>query len=175
MQHIRGAREERLSDRKQITIHTDGACLGNPGPGGYGVVMEWAGHRRELSGGFRLTTNNRMELLAAIEGLRALKEPCAVTLISDSLYVVKAMQQGWARRWRANGWRRDRNTLASNHDLWAQLLPLCETHQVEFRWVKGHAGNRENERCDALAVAAAQGRDLPVDAGYEVPADATPL
>jgi ribonuclease HI len=137
--------------------------------------MEWAGHRRELSGGFRLTTNNRMELLAAIEGLRALKEPCAVTLISDSLYVVKAMQQGWARRWRANGWRRDRNTLASNHDLWAQLLPLCETHAVEFRWVKGHAGNRENERCDALAVAAAQARDLPVDVGYEVPSDAALL
>ncbi|MBF6600128.1 MAG: ribonuclease HI [Dehalococcoidia bacterium] len=162
--------EAEAGGRRQIVIHTDGACLGNPGPGGYGVVLQYGAHRRELSGGFRRTTNNRMELMAVIEGLRALKEPCDVTLYSDSQYVVRAMTEGWARRWRANGWRRDRTTKASNPDLWEELLRLTEVHNVEFRWVRGHAGNRENERCDELAVAAAEGRELAVDAGYEATA-----
>ena len=156
-----------MSDLKRVVIYTDGACSGNPGPGGYGVVMLYDGYRKELSGGFRLTTNNRMEMLAAIEGLRALKERCAVTLYSDSQYLINAIQQGWAVRWRANGWMRNKKEKAVNPDLWAQLLDLCARHEVEFVWVRGHAGNVENERCDQLAVAASQHRDLPADEVYE--------
>jgi ribonuclease HI len=156
-----------MSDPKKVVIYTDGACSGNPGPGGYGVVMLYGGYRKELSGGFRLTTNNRMEMLAAIEGLRALNDRCAVTLYSDSQYLINAIQQGWAVRWRANGWMRNKKEKAVNPDLWAQLLDLCARHQVEFVWVRGHAGNVENERCDQLAVAAAQQRDLPADEMYE--------
>ena len=152
---------------KHVTIYTDGACIGNPGPGGFGVVLMYGGHRRELSGGYRLTTNNRMELLAAIKGLEALKEPCAVSLHSDSQYVVKAMREGWARRWRASGWRRTSKQPAINPDLWQKLLDLCETHEVSFEWVRGHAGNIENERCDGLANEAARQDDLPRDEGYE--------
>ncbi|MDE3095489.1 MAG: ribonuclease HI [Chloroflexota bacterium] len=158
---------QRSAPRKELTIHTDGACLGNPGPGGYGVILDYGGHRRELSGGYRLTTNNRMELTAAVEGLAALKEPCTVTLYSDSAYVVRGMSEGWARRWRANGWRREGRKLASNRDLWARLLDLCQVHDVTFRWVRGHAGNPDNERCDQLAVAAAHQAGLPADPGYE--------
>jgi len=149
-----------------VVIYTDGACSGNPGPGGYGVVMLYNGYRKELSGGFRLTTNNRMEMLAAIEGLRALTDRCAVTLYSDSKYLINAIEQGWAVRWRANGWMRNKKEKAVNPDLWAQLLDLCARHQVEFVWVRGHAGNVENERCDRLAVAASQQRNLPEDEGY---------
>jgi ribonuclease HI len=156
-----------MSDAKKVVIYTDGACSGNPGPGGYGVVMLYNGYRKELSGGFRLTTNNRMEMLAAIEGLRALNDRCAVTLYSDSQYLINAIQRGWAVRWRANGWMRNKKEKAVNPDLWAQLLDLCARHQVEFVWVRGHAGNVENERCDQLAVAAAQQRDLPADEMYE--------
>lgn len=155
------------SPQKTITIHTDGACLGNPGPGGYGAVLEYEGTRRELSGGFRLTTNNRMELLAAIKALEALKEPCRVTLYSDSQYVVDAVEKGWARRWQANDWKRNKKEAAINPDLWERLLQLTEKHEVTFRWVRGHAGNVENERCDRLAVEAANGRDLEVDSVYE--------
>jgi ribonuclease HI len=151
---------------KQVTIYTDGAAEPNPGPGGYGVVLICGAHRKELSGGFAQTTNNRMELLAAITGLAALKAPCRVRLYSDSQYVVDAMTKGWARRWQANGWRRNRHDKAGNLDLWERLLTLCETHDVEFVWVRGHAGNRENERCDALAGRAAKRSDLPVDGGY---------
>ncbi len=150
----------------QVTIYTDGGCLGNPGPGGYGVVLLFGKHRKELSGGFRQTTNNRMEILAAIAGLEALNRPCWVTLFSDSRYVVDAMTKGWAERWRRNGWRRNKKDKALNPDLWGRLLDLCEQHQVEFRWTKGHAGTKENERCDQLAVAAAKGYDLPPDEGY---------
>lgn len=153
--------------QKAITIHTDGACLGNPGPGGYGAVLEHEGTRKELSGGFRLTTNNRMELLAAIVALEALKEPCQVTLYSDSKYVVDAVEQGWARRWKANGWKRNKKEAAINPDLWDRLLQATEKHEVTFRWVRGHAGNVENERCDQLAVEAANGNDLETDSGYE--------
>jgi len=152
--------------RKNVVIYTDGACMGNPGPGGYGVVLLYDHHRKELSGGFRRTTNNRMEMMAAIVGLQALNQPCEVTLHSDSKYLVDAMAQGWAKKWQANGWKRNKKDYAKNPDLWQQLLDLCNHHQVTFRWVKGHAGHPENERCDELAVAAAQAADLPVDGGY---------
>jgi ribonuclease HI len=152
---------------KEVTIYTDGACLGNPGPGGYGIVLLYKGHRKELSAGYRLTTNNRMELLGAIRALESLKEPCNVDLHSDSEYVVNGMEKGWARRWRANGWRKSDKTPAVNPDLWSRLLDLTETHRVRFHWVRGHNGNVENERVDRLAVAAAQGPALAVDEGYE--------
>jgi len=141
--------------------------MGNPGPGGYGIVLLNGNHRKELAGGFRRTTNNRMEIQAAIVGLEALAERCTVTLYSDSQYLVKAIELGWAKRWRANGWRRDKKAKALNPDLWDRLLQLCECHDVEFRWIRGHTGNVENERCDRLATQAAQRPDLPVDGAYE--------
>ncbi len=149
-----------------VEIHTDGACLGNPGPGGYGVVLRYGANRKELSGGFRLTTNNRMELLAVIKALEALPQPCRVTLHSDSRYVVDAMTKGWAQRWRANGWQRNKREKAVNPDLWEALLDLCAKHEVQFRWVRGHAGDKENECCDRLAVEAARQPGLPDDPGY---------
>ncbi len=152
---------------KEVIIYTDGACLGNPGSGGYGVVLLYSQHRKELSGGFRLTTNNRMEIMAAIVGLLALKTKCYVTLYTDSKYLVDAVMKGWAKRWQANGWKRNQKEKAKNPDLWQQLLDLCAQHEVKFVWVKGHAGNRENEYCDRLAVKAAQQKDLPADPGYE--------
>ena len=153
---------------KKITIYTDGACSGNPGAGGYGAVLQYGESRKEMSGGFRRTTNNRMELLAVIKGLEALKRPCEVMIYSDSRYIVDAVNKGWARRWRANGWRRNKREKALNPDLWARLLDLMEAHDAEFQWVKGHAGNVGNERADALAVAASNGDDLPADTGYEM-------
>lgn len=151
----------------EVTIYTDGSSLGNPGPGGYGVVLKAGTHRKELSGGFRKTTNNRMELLGVIEGLKSLKQPCKVTLYSDSKYIVDAVNQGWARRWKANHWKRNKREKALNPDLWKTLLDLLDEHQVEFVWVKGHANNAENNRCDRLAVAAASKPNLPPDSGYE--------
>jgi len=148
---------------KQVTLYTDGACTGNPGPGGYGVILQFGKHRRELSGGYAHTTNNRMEMMAVIAGLQALKEPCRVRVVTDSEYVVNAMEKGWARSWRARGWRRRTGEPALNADLWQQVLDLCERHQVSFQWVRGHAGHAENERCDRLAVEAAAGQDLPPD------------
>lgn len=156
-----------MSDSSKITIHTDGACSGNPGPGGYGAVMQYGKHRMELSAGFRKTTNNRMELLAVIEGLQALNRPCEVTVFSDSKYIVDAVNKGWARRWQANGWKRNKRERALNPDLWAKLLRLLDKHTVSLRWVKGHAGNPGNERADALAVAASKGDSLAIDEGYE--------
>ncbi len=150
-----------------VTIYTDGACIGNPGPGGYGAVLLSGEHRKELSGGFANTTNNRMEILAAIVGLETLKKPSAVTLYSDSRYLVDAIEKGWAIKWQANGWMRNKKERAVNPDLWERLLDLTKQHDVEFRWVRGHAGNKENERCDKLAVAAAKGRNLPADSGYK--------
>ena len=153
---------------KEVTIYTDGACSGNPGPGGFGVVLLFGGHRKELWGGYRRTTNNRMELLAVIKGLEALKERCRVTLYSDSRYVLDALTKGWARRWRANGWRRNRKgELAVNPDLWSRLLDLCDGHEMRYQWVKGHAGDPENERCDKLSNQALAGPNLPVDEQYE--------
>ncbi len=151
---------------KSVTLYTDGGCINNPGPGGYGVVLIFNSHRKELSGGFRRTTNNRMEIFAAIAGLEALKEPCRVTLFSDSQYLVYAIEKGWACKWQANGWRRNKKERAINPDLWERLLKLCEVHEVQFRWVRGHAGQSENERCDELAKAAARNQDLAADPGY---------
>ena len=151
----------------QVTIYTDGACLGNPGPGGYGVVLLSGAHRKELAGGYRKTTNNRMELMAAIVALRSLKHRCKVTLHTDSRYVADPMINGRAKVWRANGWKLDRRKTAKNADLWAQLLDECDKHDVTFQWVRGHAGDKENERCDALSVAAANARDLPADEAFE--------
>ena len=157
-----------VSSSKRVTVFTDGACSGNPGPGGYAAILQYGEHRRELSGGFRRTTNNRMELTAAIKGLEALKKPCDVTLVSDSEYVVNGVTKNWARGWRAKGWRRS-GKIVPNWDLWRRLLELCEQHRVELRWVEGHAGHDENEQCDRLAVAAASQDDLPIDVGYEQP------
>lgn len=152
-----------------VVIHTDGGCRPtNPGPGGYGVVLRWNGHSKELSGGFRLTTNNRMELLAAIVALEALNRPCEITLHSDSRYLVDAMTKGWARRWRANDWTRNKQgDRALNPDLWQRLLEAVERHRVEFVWVRGHSGVADNERCDELARQAAGRPDLPADEVYE--------
>ena len=152
---------------KQITMYTDGACSGNPGRGGYGTVMQFGRHQNELSGGFRWTTNNRMELLAVIKGLEILKQPCVVTVYSDSRYIVDAVNKGSAKRWRANGWRRNKKAKALNPDLWARLLDLLDLHQVSMIWVKGHAGNPGNEKADALAVAASGRSNLAVDEWYE--------
>ena len=151
---------------KHVIIYTDGACIGNPGPGGYGTILIYQGHKKELSGGYRRTTNNRMEIMAAIVGLEALKEKCEVMLYSDSEYLVKAMSRGWVQRWRAKGWKRNKREKALNPDLWERLLQLCGYHEVQFSWVKGHAGTPENIRCDELAMQAAQQPNLPSDEGY---------
>lgn len=141
---------------KEVQIFTDGACQGNPGPGGWGAVLRYKGKEKEISGGEADTTNNRMELTAVIKALALLKEPCHVTLYSDSQYVCNAIKQGWAKKWQANGWMRNKKDPALNPDLWEELLSLCDIHNMTIVWVKGHAGHPENERCDALAVAAAQ-------------------
>jgi ribonuclease HI len=154
-------------DLPSVTIYTDGGALGNPGPGGYGVVLLHNRHRKELTGGFRRTTNNRMELMAVISGLETLRARCRVEVYSDSRYLVDAMEQGWARRWRSNGWRRNKRDAALNPDLWQRLLDLCDNHAVTFHWVRGHAGDRENERCDQLTQEAMRQRDLPPDTVYE--------
>ena len=153
--------------RKQVTIYTDGGCSPNPGPGGYGAVLIYGQHRREISGGYRLTTNNRMELLGPIRALESLKEPCDVTLFSDSQYVVNGIMQGWARKWRANQWRRNSKETAENIDLWGRLLELCEKHVVRFEWIRGHTGHPENECCDRLAATSSRQSGLPVDTVYE--------
>lgn len=140
-------------ERKTVHLYTDGACSGNPGPGGWGAVLIYGEARKELSGGERDTTNNRMELTAAIRGLQALREPCRVILTSDSRYLVDAVTKGWLRSWQRRGWKKAGNDPVLNVDLWQLLLPLLEQHQVEFVWVKGHAGHPENERCDRMAVA----------------------
>lgn len=137
---------------KEVALYTDGACRGNPGRGGWGAILVYGKHEREMSGGEALTTNNRMELIGAIEGLSALKEPCSVTLYSDSKYLTDAFNEGWVEGWREHGWRRGREEL-KNPDLWARLYELTRIHSVKFIWVKGHAGHPYNERCDALATA----------------------
>jgi len=139
---------------KTVTLYTDGACSGNPGPGGWGAILEYNGRRKEMSGGEAKTTNNRMELMAAIRGLEALKEPCAVQLYSDSKYMIDAMTKGWAKSWQKRGWIKSDKTPAKNPELFQRLLDLCETHSVQFVWVKGHAENANNNRCDEMAVEA---------------------
>lgn len=156
-----------MAELKEVTIYTDGACSGNPGPGGYGALLIHGERRREMSAGYRLTTNNRMELMAVIAGLEALKFRCKVRLHTDSKYIVDAAAKGWARKWRANNWMRNQKERALNPDLWERLLGLIDEHEVEFIWVRGHAGNAMNELCDRLAVAAAKGPELLVDEVYE--------
>lgn len=151
---------------KNVDIYTDGACSGNPGKGGYGVVMLYGEARKELSEGFELTTNNRMELLAVIKGLSALKEVCNVKLYSDSKYVVDAIEKGWLKSWKKNGWKKSNKGKVLNVDLWIKLDELLQKHSVEFIWVKGHAENKENERCDFLAVTATTKENLLKDNGY---------
>jgi len=142
---------------KQVYLYTDGACRGNPGKGGWGAILVYGKFRKEMSGGEPMTTNNRMELLGAINGLEALKEPCHVTLTSDSKYLVDGMTKGWARSWKAKNWKKGDGKPALNPELWDRLLTLCDKHEVEFVWVKGHAGHPENERCDVLATTYADG------------------
>ena len=151
---------------KNVTIYTDGAAKGNPGPGGYGTLLVHNGKSRALSGGFSRTTNNRMELLAAITGLEALTSPCQVTLHSDSRYLVDAMTKGWLRGWKARRWSRANNLPLKNTDLWQRLDAATTTHDITWRWVKGHAGHPENERCDTLADSAARSPNLPPDTAF---------
>ena len=138
---------------KTVILYTDGACSGNPGPGGWGAILEYMGHKREMSGGEWETTNNRMELTAVIEGLKALNQSCIVELYSDSKYVIDALEKGWAKSWRAKGWIKSDKKPALNPDLWGELLDLTEKHQMRYHWVKGHADNPMNNRCDEMAVA----------------------
>lgn len=153
--------------KPKIEIYTDGACEPNPGPGGYAAVLIHPKKRKEISGGFRRTTNNRMEMTAAIKGLELLKEVCEVTLYSDSKYLVDSIRLGWAAGWKKKNWWRTNQERADNFDLWEQLIVLCEKHHVTFEWVRGHAGNIENERCDVLSCAALKAADLPIDEGFE--------
>lgn len=150
---------------KSVDIYTDGACSGNPGKGGYGVVMLYRQFRKEMSKGYQQTTNNRMELLSVVHALAALKEPCGVTLYSDSKYVVDSVTKGWVYNWQKKNWMR-KTAPVPNADLWKQLLPLLQKHEVRFVWVKGHADNVENERCDLLARQAIEAGDLLPDEGY---------
>lgn len=158
-----------VDEKKEVVIYTDGACEPNPGAGGYGVVLLAENRRKEISGGFRLTTNNRMEIYAAIAGLETLKFPCKVTIYSDSQYLVSAMTEGWVEKWKSRNWWRTSKEQAINVDLWQKLAVLCETHEVNFVWVKGHNGNPENERCDKLSYAALRQKNLPSDELYENP------
>ena len=150
----------------EVQIFTDGACSGNPGKGGYGAVLIYGEHRKEISQGFKLTTNNRMEILGVLEAFRCLKKPCDVVLCSDSKYVIDALLQGWAKKWRENKWMRTKRDKALNVDLWEPLLLEIEKHNVTYKWVKGHAGHPENERCDFLAVSAYNSCNLTDDTGY---------
>lgn len=152
--------------RERVTIYTDGACMGNPGPGGYAAVLVDQDGRREISGGRALTTSNRMEIMAAIVALESLAWPSEVVLHSDSTYLVDSVMKGHVHRWRANGWKNGRKDYA-NPDLWRRLIALCERHAVEFRWIRGHGGAPENDRCDRLAVESSRGPSLPADEGYE--------
>lgn len=147
---------ETNEERRSVTIYTDGACIGNPGPGGYGVILKYGAAAKELSGGEASTTNNRMELTAAVKGLSALKFPCDVTLVSDSQYLVNAFRLGWIERWEQKGWKRPKSGPIPNTDLWKELQRLCSVHSVRFVWVRGHDGHPENERCDRLARSEAE-------------------
>ena len=156
-----------LNCESTVQIFTDGAALGNPGPGGYGIVLKYRGATNELSGGYRYTTNNRMELLGAIVALETLKRRCRVTLATDSRYVVDGISEGWAEKWRSNGWRRGKRGKALNPDLWTRLIEAVSRHDVKFEWVRGHAGHPEDEICDQLANEAAHSPNLLADEKYE--------
>ncbi len=152
---------------KQVEIYTDGACSGNPGKGGYGIILSYQGRRKEVSQGFICTTNNRMEVLSCIVALEMLKEPCEVLLYSDSKYLIDSVNKGWVFAWERNGWRKADKKPALNRDLWERLLPLLEKHAVTFHWIKGHNDHPENERCDELAVSAYLGENLIEDVNYQ--------
>jgi ribonuclease HI len=151
---------------KRVTIHTDGGCKGNPGPGGYGAVLVSGKHRKEISAGYRLTTNNRMELRAAIAAIELLTQPCEVELHSDSKYIIDAMTKNWLAGWQRRGWKTAANQPVKNRDLWTRLMAATAPHRMDWRWVKGHAGHAENERCDELANLAVKGRHLLDDDGF---------
>ena len=155
--------------KDKIKLYSDGACLGNPGPGGFGVVLIWGSRRKELNGGFRMTTNNRMEILAVIKGLQAISSTKRfdVDVFTDSRLVVNAFNQGWLVKWQANGWKRNRKDIVLNADLWKRLLAETGKHNVTFNWIEGHAGHAENERCDQLSKDAAMEPLLDIDEGYE--------
>lgn len=152
--------------RKTVAIYTDGSCLGNPGPGGYGVVLRYQQHQKEMSGGYQQTTNNRMELLAAIVGLESLKQPCDVDLTTDSQYVRLGITQ-WLANWKKNSWKTSQKEAVKNQDLWRRLDAACQGHKVNWHWVKGHAGHPENERCDELARIAATHQATEIDEGFQ--------
>lgn len=152
----------------ELEIWTDGACAVNPGPGGYGIVFEHQGQKWEKAGGFRLTTNNRMEIMGALVALEILPEKCKAIIYSDSQYLVNSITKGWAKRWRSKGWNKKGNKKVPNADLWERMLQLCAQHKVEFRWIKGHNSNVGNERCDQLAESAARKSNLPIDEGYSI-------
>lgn len=152
--------------QKSVVIYTDGSCLGNPGPGGFGTILIYKAHRKELSGGFRLTTNNRMELLAAIMGLESLKDACTVDLTTDSQYVRLGITQ-WLAGWKRNHWRTSQKQPVKNQDLWQRLDTACQRHRVNWHWVKGHNGHPENERCDVLARTAATQNATAIDSAFE--------
>lgn len=154
-----------MSNSKTVHLYTDGSCLGNPGPGGYGAVLEYGKHHKELSQGYRLTTNNRMEMLATIAGLRELKRPCHVILTTDSQYVKQGVEQ-WMHRWKQNGWRTSARKAVKNKDLWQQLDEEVNRHKVEWKWIKGHSGHKQNERCDELARDAATREPMLEDKGF---------
>ena len=160
-----------MVDMQHVEIYSDGSSRGNPGPGGYGTLLRFVdphgeAHERELSQGYRSTTNNRMELMGAIAGFEALKRPCSVDFYSDSQYVVKAFTDNWIPGWIRRGWKNSQKQPVKNVDLWQRLIAAVEPHQVAYHWVRGHAGHEENERCDALATAAADGADLIDDMGF---------
>lgn len=157
-----------MADRRPVIIYTDGSCLGNPGPGGWAAVLKYDKTRKELAGGFGPTTNNRMELVAAIMALKALKRPCRVTLHTDSQYIRNAVEKGWLDSWRSNGWRTAGKKPVKNQDLWQELIPLLDKHDVRFVWVRGHSGDKENERCDELARKQAARPNLPRDPGFSM-------
>ena len=151
---------------KHVEIYTDGACSGNPGPGGYGAVIIYKNQRREISQGFKITTNNRMEILAVIEALKILNQPCNINLYSDSKYLIDAITKGWLDKWQKNNWHRNKKDLVLNIDLWKELLNLLELHNINFIWVKGHNNNKENEHCDFLARQAIKSHNLKIDKNY---------
>ncbi len=154
------------NSRKQVELFTDGACLGNPGPGGYGAILRYGRHEKELSGGYQLTTNNRMEMLAAITGLELLREPCAVTLYTDSKYLLQGITE-WLPGWVRKNWRTADGKPVKNVDLWQRLQQAVAPHAIDWRWVKGHSGHPENERCDVLARSAAEASPTTIDEGYQ--------
>ena len=152
---------------KPVDLYTDGACSGNPGPGGCAAILVHGPHRKEITRGFRRTTNNRMELLAVLLGLRALKDPCIVNIHTDSRYVMDAIDEGWLQRWKTNGWRTTARKPVKNADLWNDLDAELAQHDAHFHWIKGHSGHPENTRCDTLAVAASKAPELEIDSAFE--------